>query len=202
MSFHDWFTRNVANPIQDLVRYQGDTGRVDRAEGKIPAAPTAPSSGGGGSQDQDNSQVAKLEAGGDQNASTGDTSSAPSQTSGQGSSGGGIASGGAGYGSTLSNVEETTSVSNQNTVSPVTEVEVSSQSQANAQGSQALSVQSQAQKASSYTGGSTTVAPVISFDLGDEQTSSSWQLALVLGAALGGVYLLTRKQEASEDDVS
>ena len=192
-----WFTKYIANPIQDLVGWQGDTARVDREKGNFLPTSTPPSDRGG-SQDQDNSQVAKLDSGGDQTAQTGDTDVSPKSSSSQGSSGGGVASGGAGYGSTVSNIEDTTSVSNQNTVSPVTEVEVSNQSQSNSQGSQALSVQSQAQKANTYTGGSTTVAPVITFDLGDEQTSSTWQLALILGAVLAGAYLFTRDTEEGD----
>ena len=194
-----WFTKYIANPLQDLVGWQGDTARVDRAKGDL-LPKSAPPPSKGGSQDQDNSQVTKLESGGDQAAETGDTDVSPKSSISQGSTGGGVASGGAGYGSTVSNIEETTSVSNQNTVSPVTEVEVSNQSQSNSQGSQALSVQSQAQKANTYNGGSTTVAPVITFDLGDEQTSSTWQLALLCGAALAGVYLFTQDGKGGETD--
>lgn len=195
-SLGDWVTRNVSNPIQDLVAWDGDTGRVDRANGKDYGKNGK--SGGGGSQDQDVSQVTDQTSGGDQSASTGDTTTHMDPTQNAGSSGGGVSSGGASNGSNISNVEETNTVSNQNTVSPVTEVEVSNQSQSNAQGSQSQSIQSQAQKANSYMGGGIAVSPVITADLGDEQASlSTWQLALLAGGALAAVYLLKPAEEAT-----
>lgn len=198
---NDWVTRNISNPIQDLVGWQGDTGRVDRANGKSYGPPREVTTPKPGSQDQDSDQDTNQNSGGGQSGSTGPTSSAPVSKVDTSTAGGGISDSGAGYGSNVSNVEETTTLTNQNTVSPVTEVELSNQSQSNAQGSQSQSIQSQAQKANTYAGGGVTVAPVVSFDAADSSSGlTTFQLALIMAGSVGAMWLLKPKEEAEHND--